>query len=351
MLDFVRKYYGEILEKTGDLKTSACCTIEPPPPHVTQVLKQVHDEVKNRYYGCGLVLPEALEGCSILDLGCGTGRDCYLLSSLVGPNGRVVGVDMTSEQLEVATHFREFHAAAFGHGKSNVEFLQGYIEGLDELGLEPESFDIIVSNCVINLSPDKASVLRGAHRLLKPGGEIYFADVYADRRVPEDVARDPVLYGECLGGALYWNDFTNLAAESGFPDPRLVTSRPIELTDPAVQAAVGGVAFFSATYRLFKLDSLEPACEDYGQAVVYKGTIPHHPDRFVLDGHHVIETGRVFPVCGNTSDILSRSRLADHFDFIGDKSRHFGIFPGCGTDLPFEHGVVSEERATPGACC
>ncbi len=77
--EVVQKYYGEVLERTEDLKTDACCTLEAPPGHVTAALADIHDDVRARYYGCGLVLPEALEGCRILDLGCGSGRDCYLL--------------------------------------------------------------------------------------------------------------------------------------------------------------------------------------------------------------------------------------------------------------------------------
>ena len=101
MLDFVKEYYGEILSETGDLKTSACCTTEAPPRHVVDALSRIHGEVAARYYGCGLVLPEALEGCRVLDLGCGAGRDVYLLSQLVGEQGEVVGVDMTEAQLAV----------------------------------------------------------------------------------------------------------------------------------------------------------------------------------------------------------------------------------------------------------
>lgn len=351
MLDFVKEYYGEVLEKSEDLKTNACCTLEAPPAYVTEALARIHDDVSSRYYGCGLVLPEALAGCRILDLGCGSGRDCYLLSQLVGPEGAIVGVDMTEEQLAVAARYRDFHAERFGYPRSNVDLHTGYIERLDELPLEPGSFDLIVSNCVVNLSPDKAAVLRGAYRLLKPGGELYFADVYADRRVPADVARDPVLYGECLGGALYWNDFLNLAKGAGFLDPRLVSNREVELTDERLRRAVHGVGFYSANYRLFKLPGLEAACEDYGQAAIYRGTIEHHPDRFVLDSHHSMETGRVFPVCGNTFDMLAETRLASHFELIGDKSRHYGIFPGCGTTMPFGEDADSEAAASPGACC
>ena len=192
MQEFVQEYYGRILERSEDLKTDACCTTDALPPHVAATVEEIHEEVRDRYYGCGLVLPEALDGCRVLDLGCGSGRDCYLLSKLVGPTGRVVGVDMTEAQLAVARRHRDFHARAFGFAEPNVDFHLGYIECLDALALEPESFDVIVSNCVINLSPDKAAVLAGAYDLLKPGGELYFADVYADRRVPDAVAKDPL---------------------------------------------------------------------------------------------------------------------------------------------------------------
>lgn len=352
MLDFVKQYYGEILEKSTDLKTSACCTLDAPPVHVRDAMTLIHEEVQAKYYGCGLVLPEALEGCRVLDLGCGSGRDCYLLAQLVGAKGRVVGVDMTEEQLAVGRRHQEFHAQEFGFTETNVDFHLGYIEDLDSLPLEAGSFDVIVSNCVINLSPDKAAVLEGAYRLLKPGGEIYFADVYADRRVPESVAKDPVLYGECLGGALYWNDFLTMAKQAGFADPRLVTDREIEIEDERLRQAARGVRFFSATYRLFKLPSLETACEDYGQAVIYKGTIAHHRDEFSLDNHHRMHTGRVFPVCGNTFDMLHGTRLAKHFDFIGDRSTHYGIFPDCGTPIPFtSSGGQSTDSLISGACC
>ena len=347
MQEFVQQYYGEILEQSGDLKTNACCTVDASPEHVTAALAEIHEEVRARYYGCGLVLPEALEGCRILDLGCGSGRDCYLLSKLVGPDGEIVGVDMTEAQLAVAQRHREYHRARFGYPEPNVRFHLGFIEKLDELPLEPESFDIVVSNCVINLSEDKAAVLAGAYRALKTGGELYFADVYADRRVPPEVADDPVLYGECLGGALYWNDFIELAKRAGFLDPRLVADRPIDITDPKIEAAAQGVQFFSATYRLFKLPALEAACEDYDQTVTYNGSIPYHPERFTLDKHHVIEAGQAFPVCGNTFDMLHDSRFRTHFEFHGQKRRHQGIFPGGGTALPFDPNGSS----STGSCC
>ena len=257
----------------------------------------------------------------------------------------MVGVGMTDEQLAVAESYRTYHAKVFD--LDNVIFKPGYIKKLDELGLESGSFDVIVSNCVINLSPEKDAVLREVHRLLKLGGEFYFSDVYADRRVPDAVRNDSVLYGKCLGGALYWNDFINLAKRHEFADPRLIEDKPLDITDAKLAERVGNLHFFSATYRLFKLDGLEPTCEDYGQAVIYHSTIPDHSHRFVLDSHHDIEAERVFPVCGNTWRMLHDSRFKEHSEFIGDFSQHYGIFAGCGNDMPF---AQYENTATAGCC-
>lgn len=348
MHDLVQEYYGRRLKTSDDLKTSACCDPSSVPAWLKALLSRIHPEVASRYYGCGLVCPPLLEGRRVLDLGSGSGRDVYVLAQLVGERGEVVGVDMTEEQLDVARRHQGFHREAFGFARDNVRFLHGYLERLDELGLPEASFDVIVSNCVVNLSTDKEAVLKAVHRLLEPGGEFYFSDVYADRRVPAAVRTDPVLYGECLGGALYWNDFLRLSRGAGFADPRLVEDRPLEVTEQALAGRVGNIGFHSATYRLFKLEGLESDCEDYGQAVVYRGTIPQHPHRFALDKHHDIEAGRVFPVCGNTWRMLHDTRFHDHFDFIGSFDRHLGIFEGCGGGLPFETGRMA---VATGGCC
>ena len=345
MYDIVQDYYGRQLQSTNDLKTSACCDISAIPEWLKPLLGKIHPDVLSRYYGCGLVCPPLLKGCRVLDLGCGSGRDVYALAQLVGPTGSVVGVDMTDEQLAIAEKYRAHHAEIFGF--DNVQFMHGYIERLDDLNLEAGSFDVIVSNCVVNLSPDKDAVMRGVHRLLKPGGEFFFSDVYADRRVPTAVRNDPVLYGECLGGALYWNDFLRLSHQHGFADPRLTTDRLLEITDPMLATRAGNLRFYTATYRLFKIAELETACEDYGQAVIYKGTIPEHPDKFGLDKHHDMETGRVFPVCGNTWRMLQDTRFVAHFEFIGNFDRHYGIFAGCGTSIPYDSSISSNAAA----CC
>lgn len=345
--DNVKDYYGKVLNASTDLQTDACCTIDDIPDYLKPVLGNIHPEVSARYYGCGLIAPLALRGTHILDLGSGSGQDVYALAQLAGADGHVTGVDMTPEQLAVARNHQGWHAERFGF--SNVEFVEGDIEQLGSLGLAPQSYDVIVSNCVINLVEDKARVFRAAYDLLKPGGEFYFSDVYADRRLSAELRHDPVAQGECLGGALYWNDFLNFAKGAGFADPRLVTDRPLAINDQTLREKLSPAVFHSATYRLFKVDGLEPACEDYGQAVIYKGGVEHSERVFKLDNHHIIDRGRVFPVCGNTYRMLKESRFAQHFEFIGDWSTHYGIFPGCGMRSPF--GEDSVENGTSGACC
>lgn len=344
----VQEYYGKTLEKTEDLKTNACCTLEAPPKHILEALDLIHDEVQNKYYGCGLTIPNELNGLKILDLGSGSGRDCYIAGKLVGETGSVVGIDMTDEQLDVANKYIDYHRKAFGYKNSNVKFYKGNIEKLDELDLEAGTFDLIISNCVINLATDKQKVLTDAYHLLKPGGEMYFSDVYCDRRIPTHLQEDQVLWGECLSGALYWNDFLNTAQKSGFTDPRAIENKPITIENKALEEQLGNMKFFSVTYRLWKIDGLEKDCEDYGQAVTYKGTIEHSPHAFDLDDHHHFPKGKIITVCGNTYKMLKETRFEQHFDFHGDFSTHYGIFEGCGGAMPFK---VDDQEAVSGGCC
>ena len=345
----VQQYYGQVLQTTDDLKTTACCTADAPPDFLKEALARLHDEVLARYYGCGLVLPEALTGATVLDLGCGAGRDAFVLSQLVGEQGRVVGVDMTPEQLDVARRHADFHAEQFGYAQSNVEFVEGNIERLAEAGLPDAGFDIIISNCVINLATDKQAVLDDVYRLLKPGGEMYFADIYADRRIPIELQTDPVLYGECLSGALYWNDFLEIARRAGFRDPRLVDDRPVAVEDEELTAKLGAIRFCSATCRLFKLPQLGFTSEDYGQRAQYRGTIEHSRERFTLDQDDVFESGKSVPISGNTADILSLSRFAPHFEVLGDQAIHLGAFGKVSSTAAPAFGVP--EGTAGSGCC
>lgn len=341
-LEAIQRYYGEVLKSSADLQTSACCIGASPAPYIAEALTHVHEEVQARFYGCGSPIPLALGRAHVLDLGCGAGRDCYILSQLVGPEGSVIGVDMTEAQLAVARRHRDHHAKKFGY--ANVEFREGYIEDLHTARIADESADVVVSNCVLNLSPDKGSVFREIFRVLKPGGELYFSDVFADRRIPAELAADPVLRGECLSGALYWDDFRRLMAAIGCADIRVMDRRRVAINNPDIEDKIGLIAFSSVTVRAFKLD-LEDRCEDYGQAAIYGGTIAEAPYAFDLDNHHRFIAGKVMPVCGNTADMLSQSRYASHFEIIGNKSIHYGLFNCAPT-----HAEAADSVA-PIKCC
>jgi SAM-dependent methyltransferase len=340
----VKNYYGKVLKTNNDLKTSACCATEVFPDNIKSILTDIEPEIIEKFYGCGSPIPDELQGRTVLDLGCGCGRDVYIVSRLVGEDGRSIGVDMTDEQLAVARKHEEAQTRRFGFKKRNVDFRNGYIEDLKEVGVEDNSVDVVISNCVINLSPDKPQVFKEIFRVLKPGGELYFSDVFTDARVSKAFHDDAVAYGECLGGALYIEDFRRLLAGLGCPDYRVVSKRKIAVSSPAIKQKAGAVEFYSMTARAFKLDGLEDRCEDYGQVAYYLGTLEGCPDRFVLDDHHVFVTGKPVLVCGNTASMLADTRFGKHFKMAGDRSRHFGLFP---------RGPASNETSSTGkgACC
>lgn len=329
-LEAVKDYYGKTLKSNGDLKTNACCSYESIPTNHKKVLELIDDEILNRFYGCGSPLPPELEGCTVLDLGCGTGRDAFMTSYLVGEKGFVIGVDMTDEQLEVGRSHIPSQMKRFGFSRENVAFKKGYIEDLAAIEIEDNSIDIVISNCVLNLSPDKKRVFSEIFRVLKPGGELYFSDVFSGRRVPENLRTDPVLYGECLGGALYIEDFRRLLVDLGCPDFRVVAEKPIGITNHAIENRAGMIDFYSMTVRAFKLPGLEDICENYGQVAIYNGTIEDAPHSFTLDNHHIFKTGQPMLICGNTASMLQNTRFATHFRVIGDRSVHYGPFDCSG---------------------
>jgi arsenite methyltransferase len=342
----VKAYYGRVLQGSKDLKTDACCSIDQMPEHLRAILGQIDSEIVDRFYGCGSPIPPAVEGRTIVDLGCGTGRDTYVCSKLVGETGRVIGVDMTREQLEVAQRHVEAQTGRFGFARPNATFLLGYMEDLASLGIESESVDVVISNCVINLVPDKRPVFSEIFRVLKPGGELYFSDVFADRRLPDEWRNDPVLVGECLGGAMYIEDFRRMLLVLGVPDYRITAQRRITLANPEIEARVAPARFYSLTVRAFKVDSLEDRREDYGHLARYCGTIAHAPGSFKLDVDHEFESGRPTRVCGNTAAMLTETRFAEHFDIDGDRTRHFGLF----RSMPRSLEAVAVEAAEEGTC-
>ncbi|MDR0514201.1 MAG: methyltransferase domain-containing protein [Coriobacteriaceae bacterium] len=363
--DEVSQYYGKTLESTRDLKTNACCCAgESLSAEAKAALALIPDAIVERFYGCGSPLPPLLEGCTVLDLGCGTGRDVYLASRLVGEAGHVIGVDMTPSQMAVAREHQDEMRLCYGYERSNVELIEGYIEDLEALGIASNSVDVVISNCVINLSPAKEQVFKEVFRVLKPGGELYFSDVFADRRIPADLQADPVLRGECLGGALYIEDFRRLLSGLGCHDFRTTASHAISIENPEIEALVGFARFTSQTIRAFKLD-LEDRCEDYGQIACYRGNLPGHPHRFDLDARHRFSTGKPELVCGNTAEMLAHTRYAALFEVVGGRDRHFGGFDcgcigtgtgtgkACNADssrLPADAAPATEDTDKP-CCC
>lgn len=349
----VKEYYSHITkEQAGKMKTNICtCAASSMPEEFKAIAREITPEITERFYGCGSPIPEALEGCTVLDLGCGTGRDCYILSRLVGENGKVIGVDMNDDQLAIAKKHQEEMAKKWGYEKSNITFKKGYIEDLAALGIADASIDVVVSNCVINLAPDKEPVFRETWRVLKEGGELYFADIFCDRRLPESLRTEPVLRGECLGGAMYIEDFRRLMQRVGWLDFRYVTSTVSTIQNPDIEALVGNAKFSSRTIRAFKLPTLiEDICEDYGQIATYQGGIPDHEWGFTLDDHHYFEKGRPHLVCGNSCAMLENTRFKNFFSIQGDRSTHFGAFPGCGSSSE-PRPDDSPASCEGGSCC
>ncbi|MDP9347536.1 MAG: methyltransferase type 11, partial [Gemmatimonadota bacterium] len=169
------------------------------------------------------------------------------------------------------------------------------------------------------------------------------SDVFSGRRVPEALRSDPVLLGECLGGALYTEDFRRLLRGLGVLDHRVVSRSRLDLRSTEVEVKAGMIDFYSMTVRAFKLP-LEDICEDYGQVAYYLGTIPEAPHAFTLDNHHVFRMGMPVLVCGNTASMLQDTRFGRHFRMVGDHSVHYGAF-ACGP------APAARDSAVSGGCC
>ena len=320
----VREYYGETLESTEDLRTNACtCATTAPPSYVLDLFPLIDKDILDHFYGCGSPLPPALEGCTVLDLGCGTGRDVFIAAKLVGPTGHVIGVDMTPSQLAFAREHEAGQIERLGLEKSNVEFIESYIE--DMSAVPDDSVDVVISNCVINLSPFKPELFKEIFRVMKPGGELYFSDIFSDRRVPEGFYDDPILRGECLSGAMYVEDFRRLLVECGTQVCYDLAHEPLEVGDFQIATKLGSIGFASRTMRAIKCDKFEDREEDYQQTATYLGTMPELPRYFDLDSEVRFIKGRPVAISGNMATFLENSRYAKHFQ-ITPRRDHVGPF-------------------------
>ncbi|CAI5479677.1 unnamed protein product [Closterium sp. Yama58-4] len=322
-------YYGKTVQKQADLQTSACLVKGGLGEDIRRLLSNVHDEILTKFYGCGSPIPPLLKGCTVLDLGCGTGRDVYVAAQLVGPTGQVIGVDMTDEQLAVARKHEEYHREKFGFAQSNVSFRKGFIEDLKAANVEDSSVDVVVSNCTINLTPVKLPVFAEIARVLKPGGELYFSDVFADRRIPKHLRQDKVLFGEGFSGAHFLEDFRRVMASVGLGAWGVVEARQLHVDNPKIAAQIGPIKYYSFTVRAVKLPEGEgeDLPENYGQTATYSGSIPEKAGEFTLDDVRVFKAGVPTPVDATTAAMLTESRYSSVFT-VTEKAAHQGVFTG-----------------------
>lgn len=209
--DKVQEFYAD-----RALYTSSCCG-DPTENQLYEpnLLSDLPDDIAGFSLGCGdpITLAELQTGEVVLDLGSGGGLDCFLAAKQVGEDGYVIGIDMTPEMLKRATN------AAQRMGIDNVEFRKGYLE---DMPVEDDSVDVIISNCVINLSPDKPKVFAEMFRTLKPGGRVSVSDIVTSGELPEEIRKDMLAWGACIAGALEMDDYIQGLEQVGFEDVNLV---------------------------------------------------------------------------------------------------------------------------------
>ncbi len=351
--DELQEFYGRAIEKTADLETNACCDVNTMQQH-SEVVKLIPGRATEKYLGCGSPLPDdlpTLEGLTAVDLGSGSGVDSMILRAYLGKTGTMIGLDMTDEQLSIAREAGPEFMGKLGYDPASLKFQKDFIETAESI--PDASVDLVISNCVINLSPRKDLVYKTIARILKPGGEFFISDIVADRRV--ELADDPVLVAECLGLAPYIHDAHDTMFDAGFPDVRVFHRRKLA-ENPRVIERGEAADFYSVIWRGFKLADMDRRCEDFGQTATYKGNLKSFPNasdasspaRFILDEGHVFEAGRPTHICRNTARMLGESRLARYFD-ITAPVRHFGLFPECTT--PAARSGEGEVQGFAGSCC
>lgn len=320
------------------------------PPSVREKLFNVSAEIKNYFHEFGTPLPPLMEGCTVVDLGCGSGRDTYLAAQLVGPEGKVYGVEPNAERLAIAEKYLDQETEQFGYDKSNVEFINGVPEDLSMI--PDDSVDIVISNCTFNLSPDKEKYVKEVLRVLKEDGEWYFTDVFTDRRIPQEIAKDIDNRALRLGGAMYINDFRRLVQYCGFNDPRYPFTFKTELTEEE-QAKFPDIAFATITVRVINSQWTEDVCESFGEHVAYKGNLPDYPDQFDFDYNIKFPTGKDCEVCSNVWGLAAHSRYAKAFDTTGNNDHHIGDTHGDHIikTAPSYEGVYDEDDQPINASC
>ena len=210
--------------------------------------------------------------------------------------------------------------------ETNIEFKKGLIEDLKaSAGIADNSVDCVISNCVINLTANKEQVFREIWRVLKPGGELFFSDMYADRRIPDYLKHDKILWGEGLSGSMYMEDFRRLLKRVGFNYYYITKKRPMIINNKEIKALVGDIQYYAMTIRAFKIPEIEDACEDYGQEATYLGNIPGHEEKWSFYQCLAFNKGEKVRICSNLGEILTKSRFAKFFE-VSQRKQHLGLF-------------------------
>ncbi|OGR90622.1 MAG: hypothetical protein A3J74_05840 [Elusimicrobia bacterium RIFCSPHIGHO2_02_FULL_57_9] len=286
----IQNFYGKAaIEPQKEL----CCPVKYDESEVGHIPQEVID----RFYGCGSPISQAdvRPGETTLDLGSGAGIDCFIAAKKVGPQGKVIGVDMTAPMLRVANESKP--AVARNLGYDVVEFRKGYLETIPT---DDKSVDLVTSNCVINLSPDKSKVFSEIWRILKDNGRLVVADIVSDQPVPLGLQAHKDLWGECISGALSEQEFISGLERAGFYG--------ISLLKKTFWKEVEGHKFYSITVRGFKFEK-KSGCSFIGQRAIYWG-----PYKAVIDEEgHLFPRGEVIEVCTDTAAKLKTSPYAGHF--------------------------------------
>ena len=227
----VREHYAERIKNTASCCGSdACCSVESS-LYPEQLLNTIPSDISSTSYGCGdpITLASLQPGQTVVDLGSGAGLDCLLAAQKVGPEGRVIGVDMTPEMITRA------QANAKKIDLTNVEFRQGYLE---DLPVDANTADVIISNCVINLSPDKAKVFTEAYRVLKPGGKLAVSDIVTEGPLPQAVRKSLSAWAGCVAGAVESSEYIDMMKAVGFTE---ISVKPVFFDRETVDEALNGM--------------------------------------------------------------------------------------------------------------